>query len=539
MNMHQFKQSVQFFNDMHDKYGNPTEMWSENTKRNLPRIHRDRSIWRFEGLLEGEKEKAVVLIGASPSLKENIEKLKALDDNFITIVANSALKFLLENGIKPDYVIAIDGDKGNLVGHLDYYLGQTGDLERHLNCDNDDLTLISSNATAPEAVDVWKGDVYWLPYYAIDKDLKKKVRRRLGKTVPCGGNTMTTAAAMAYMVFGARTIIFVGNEYCYDEQYYVDKDSKWEDPRIMHFKVFDSRGRKRYTNIPLHCYAQWLEKMAIDGYDCNMIDTSFGILGTNDSKIIAMDLSEAIEKVKESFRKKELAKTDWRAREQLRYNAAYQTGDYLADNGRLIWNQIFDIYDLSKIKTVLDVGCGLGAGVAMCRNEGIEAYGIDIAEPAREYWDMANISQFCQIASADEMPFPDNRFDFVICTEVMEHIPEEGVLDVLKEIYRVGRNTFVLTICLKPAVYKMPHDGSEPHICIKSVEWWYKKIEEAGFNVILPTLARSQVNLIIIAMKGENDEGILSSNDMFLQPKRTMHSPGDQLKVPGSVRHTG
>ena len=154
MHIEQFNQSVRFINQIHTERANPQEMWSANTVANLPKIKKKDGIWNMDGMLAGEKEKAIVLICASPALKRDVEKLKKLNNKFITIAANSALKFLLKNGFKPDYTIALDGDPTNLVGHLD--------------CDNEDLTLIASNATAPEAIDVWKGKIIWTPYFAVD-----------------------------------------------------------------------------------------------------------------------------------------------------------------------------------------------------------------------------------------------------------------------------------------------------------------------------------------------------------------------------------
>jgi len=525
MHIDQFKQTVKFFNKVHNQNSNPIELWSANTVTNLPRIHKKDSIWKYENMLRGDKEKAVILIGASPSVKRDVELLKTLDDKFITIAANSVLKFLLSKGVKPDYVIALDGDPTNLVGHLD--------------CDNKDLTLITSNATAPEAVDIWKGKVIWTPYYSIHKELKPKVRKKLGRTIPCGGNSLTAAAVLAYQVFDARMLILMGSEGCFDDRYYVDKESCWEKDETMRFRAIDSKGRQRYTNIPLNLYIQWFEKMAIDLPMVTMIDTSWGLLGTEkNSRIATMELAELIPRVKDAFVKAEAAKTDWRVREQIRYNAAYRTGHYLAKNGQMIWEQVFDLYDLSKIRTVLDVGCGLGTGVAMCRNEGIEAYGIDIAEPAAKYWDMANITKFCKVASADQIPFPDSMFDFVVCTEVMEHIPEEGVLDVLREIYRVGSNVFLFTVALKPARYKMPHDDSEPHICIKGVEWWTEKMVEAGFVCGQPSLAQSQSSFTILLMKGKEDGSKLSSSDLLLQRKQKVQSRRNKHDIQGGVGYS-
>ena len=509
MSTAQFRQSINFFNDLHMEGGGPQAMWSENTRRNLPRIKKKDSMYSYTNLYGGDNEKAIVLVGASPSLKDDVEKLKELDDNFVIIAANSALKFLIKHGIKPEYVIAIDGDKTNLVDHLD--------------CDNKDMTLITSNAVAPEIFDVWDGKVIWTPYYSIDKELKSKVRYRLGKKISIGGNAMTTAAIVAYSIFHANIIIFVGNECCYDEQYYVDKKSKWEDGDKMVFKVHDSKGRERYTNLPLHLYAQWLEKMAHEAKDCNMIDASFGILGAEEnSGFHNVELSDIIQQVKDSFAVALAGKSDWRIREKYRYDAGYSSTQYIPLVGKKNWELAVKKFDFSKVKTVLDVGCGLGSGIKLLREMGIEADGIDISDCITHLWEHNGVEEYCQVCSADKMPFPDEKYDIVACFDVMEHIPEEGVQDVLKEIHRVGNSTYLFIISLIPAIIKMP-DGTEPHICIQPKEWWALEMIEAGFNVyswsekLTDETGDVPQAATFIATKGESYDPILSLKDLHLQ----------------------
>jgi len=64
-------------------------------------------------------------------------------------------------------------------------------------------------------------------------------------------------------------------------------------------------------------------------------------------------------------------------------------------------------------------------------------------------------------------------FDLVCCADVMEHIPEENVPDVLKEIYSHTKHdgAAVFTISGNPA-RKQFIDGENLHITVKSVEWW-------------------------------------------------------------------
>ena len=493
MNEYQFRNTVQFLNDKFEE-SNPREWWSEQTRRNLPLITKDKSAWNFIDLYTGENEKVIVIVGASPSLKDNIEYLKQLDDKYIIMVSNSAAKILLDNGIKPHYVISIDA--ADIIA------------KRDLDFDTSGMTLITSNASSNKVVKKWKGDIIWASCYAIESSLKPKVRRLLGRRVPMGGNTSSFATSLAYEVFGARMFIFVGNEYCYDEQYYCHRRSQWEKKSVTHFRCKDVLGRERFTNIPLYQYKMWIEKMITEVPFCTFIDTSYGILGTDCEKLKIMDLPDAMRFIDSAFGAKEAAKTDWRLREQLRYDMEYAGGSYNPTQGRKVWESLFRRCDASKIKTALDVGCGFGQGVAICRNKGIEAWGIDISRGLAPYWQMGNITQFCKVSSADNIPFPDNYFDLVVSVDVLEHIPEEGIDDVLEEIYRVGNSDFLLAICIIPAVSKM-HDGSEPHVLLKPIDWWRDKLNDIGFIAQQFSLSESQTHLILAATKHEEKPMLL------------------------------
>lgn len=169
--------------------------------------------------------------------------------------------------------------------------------------------------------------------------------------------------------------------------------------------------------------------------------------------------------------------------EQERYNAAWSTGDYKPMVGLYYARNLYKMNYFKDCKKLLDVGCGTGAAVKYHREiGGIDAYGIDFAEPAKETWKEIGVDKYCQVASAENIPYQSNEFDMVTCTDVLEHIPEENVQKALDEMWRVGSKDFFFIIALEPARSKMPHDGSEPHICLKSPNWWVDTIGQAGYR---------------------------------------------------------
>lgn len=294
MNYYQWRRQIKTFNSSFSKDDELHRQWNDNSLENIHRFNKENSIWNLEFKYYGKDEKAMVLVGSSPCLAKDVEKLKELDDNFIIVCANSVLKFLIEHGVRPHYVICVDADEVDIPKHLDIK-------------DSKDITLLASTVVCKEALDKWKGQIYFLPYYAVRNSIGRKIRNRLGKGVPSGGNSITSAFYTVSIIFGSRTVIFVGNEYCFDKvrDYYADRNAAKQEKLKTIFPIKDVLGRDRWT-LPAHYnYAMWTEKVCTDlspkGY---FIDTSFGLLGQDKSCIHVFELSDAIKRVKWSFEMK-------------------------------------------------------------------------------------------------------------------------------------------------------------------------------------------------------------------------------------------
>jgi ubiquinone/menaquinone biosynthesis C-methylase UbiE len=191
----------------------------------------------------------------------------------------------------------------------------------------------------------------------------------------------------------------------------------------------------------------------------------------------------------------------WQEEEAKRYDEAYATGQYVPTFGPWFFGTMVKAFNLSRIKTMLDVGCGTGITVKLARHIGIKAFGIDFAKSASEQWKKNGVGNYCQVASADAIPYGDDEFDLVLCTEMLEHIPEKGVPKVLREMYRVGRGDYVFTVALGVANIKMPTDGSEPHVCVKPAWWWEQQAVHAGYNTIAENVHEKVGSMIIWSSK--------------------------------------
>lgn len=112
-------------------------------------------------------------------------------------------------------------------------------------------------------------------------------------------------------------------------------------------------------------------------------------------------------------------------------------------------------------KRVLDYGCG--GGKQYSEHKLHENWGVEITayDPAVERFSVK----------------PKGRFHGVVCTDVLEHIPEEGIDGVLKELTDYAERFLFLSICCRPAKKFLP-DGRNCHLTVMPEMWWLAKIAE-------------------------------------------------------------
>lgn len=85
---------------------------------------------------------------------------------------------------------------------------------------------------------------------------------------------------------------------------------------------------------------------------------------------------------------------------------------------------------------ILDVGCGAGQTMIACGVDGPSAWGVDVCLEALRLGKQLSKQTNFVLASGEELPFPDNSFEFVISRVAL---PYMRVVDAVREMWRVLR----------------------------------------------------------------------------------------------------
>ena len=122
--------------------------------------------------------------------------------------------------------------------------------------------------------------------------------------------------------------------------------------------------------------------------------------------------------------------------------------------------------------SAFDAGGAFGFLVHGLRRRGVEAWGMDVSpyavrhSPFMELGDITNLKQ-------------GRTYDLVICTDVLEHIPEDMVEQTLAGLYRITGKHLLLVIALAE---HSAGDLDLTHVCIKPRSWWEELFTRLGYR---------------------------------------------------------
>lgn len=137
--------------------------------------------------------------------------------------------------------------------------------------------------------------------------------------------------------------------------------------------------------------------------------------------------------------------------------------------------------DATRMLTVLDAGCGSGKGAMALAARGFRVSMVDVTDAGL-------------VADAQSIPFNEaslwadlttlcgGKVDHVYCCDVLEHIPTEFTMLVIRRLLDVARSGVFLSISLVPDNFGI-WVGKPLHLSVFPFTWWRDNLRALGHVV--------------------------------------------------------
>jgi hypothetical protein len=142
------------------------------------------------------------------------------------------------------------------------------------------------------------------------------------------------------------------------------------------------------------------------------------------------------------------------------YREMHEQGQFMS-NALAPWvGDIARLVKKSGAKTLLDYGSGNG-----------NQYHVD---KLHEAWGVLPTLYDPAVQGIDAKP--EGQFDGVLCTDVLEHIPEDELDTVIADLAGYATQWAFIAVCCRPAKKRFP-DGTNVHVTVRPLSWWRAKLE--------------------------------------------------------------
>lgn len=135
------------------------------------------------------------------------------------------------------------------------------------------------------------------------------------------------------------------------------------------------------------------------------------------------------------------------------------------------------LIETTAAQNVLDYGSGKGRQYDLRKLRGLDDRD-QVHESIQDYWgvDFVQCYDPCYEAFAK---LPAGRFHGVVCTDVLEHCPEEDLEWIVGELFGYAERFVFATVACYAAKKHLP-SGENAHCTIKRVDWWRDLFERTA-----------------------------------------------------------
>lgn len=139
--------------------------------------------------------------------------------------------------------------------------------------------------------------------------------------------------------------------------------------------------------------------------------------------------------------------------------------------------EALDIQKKFKFETCVDYGCAKGFLVNALRIIGCDAYGEDISEYAVDNCH-PNVKKYVSLPNC-------NYYDLLICKDVLEHIEEVNLPEVLQNLKKKSQQFFFVIPLGDDDRFRIrEYEVDITHVTKKDEEWWINLFKSQGYDLV-------------------------------------------------------
>jgi hypothetical protein len=214
-----------------------------------------------------------ICVASGPSLEKNVHLLKEIQDRFVIIAADTAVKKLLSLGIRPHFATCLERSQGMYLRTIRPLLEKFGE-----ECKN--IVLIAAFVCTPQVIARWPGPVKIVGKSELALDLWLAGDLVGGELFPCGASVAHVAFSLANAL-QASSIALIGQDLAYGEE----GESHAEGTAPKSAMVREQERRKYLIEVPgvngknvqthavwfsfLRIFESFVGKSNVPVYDCS------------------------------------------------------------------------------------------------------------------------------------------------------------------------------------------------------------------------------------------------------------------------------
>ncbi|MFZ9888271.1 MAG: motility associated factor glycosyltransferase family protein [Myxococcota bacterium] len=281
--------------------------WARHCIANLPRLALAPVV---SDLSQALADKPAIIVCPGPSLKKSLDSLREVQGRAVIIAVNHALHNLANEGITPDFAIALDPSE-RLIKHFEGI-----DLSRV-------AAIILANSVSPELFRIPGVDRYMRMSCNAAAEIWLNQFLAHQKIIDSGG-TIAHAGAVLAQLWGCNPIVLVGQDLAYtggqvyaegtaeNRQLLPTSDARYaKEGGVTRFmlEVDGWNGERISTSLQFHMYRRWYESWVASLPNTKFFNCSEG--GAYIKGMTHVPLAEIIEDFQTAFSVATLIEDEW------------------------------------------------------------------------------------------------------------------------------------------------------------------------------------------------------------------------------------